>query len=173
METESSFPMAGAVRSRTLRWLAAASAMFMALSVLAAAPASADSAPTVPGTPTTVTADSLPTVQINGVVWDQVVVGNTVYATGSFTQARPAGAAAGTNETARSNILAYNITTGNLITTWAPSLNAQGRAPAGGSPTRPRRLRAPRGSPPRWGTRAGSVNPPRQDTPSWDVAVQR
>ncbi|MEZ5241681.1 MAG: PKD domain-containing protein [Microthrixaceae bacterium] len=128
METESSFPMAGAVRSRTLRWLAAASAMFMALSVLAAAPASADSAPTVPGTPTTVTADSLPTVQINGVVWDQVVVGNTVYATGSFTQARPAGAAAGTNETARSNILAYNLTTGNLITTWAPSLNAQGRA---------------------------------------------
>ena len=128
METESSFPMAGAVRSRALRWLAAASAMFMAVSVLAAAPASADSAPTVPGTPTTVTADSLPTVQINGVVWDQVVVGNTVYATGSFTQARPAGAAAGTNETARSNILAYNITTGNLITTWAPSLNAQGRA---------------------------------------------
>ncbi|HNB96321.1 MAG TPA: hypothetical protein PLX07_15180, partial [Microthrixaceae bacterium] len=128
MDTKSSCSTSGAFRSRALRAVAAVSAALMAVSVLVVAPASADSAPTAPGTPTTVTADSLPTVQINGVVWDQVVVGNTVYATGSFTQARPAGAAAGTNETARSNILAYNITTGNLITTWAPSLNAQGRA---------------------------------------------
>ena len=128
MDTKSSCSTSGAFRSRALRAVAAVSAALMAVSVLVVAPASADSAPTAPGTPTTVTADSLPTVQINGVVWDQVVVGNTVYATGSFTQARPAGAAAGTNETARSNILAYNLTTGNLITTWAPSLNSQGRA---------------------------------------------
>ncbi|UDY35503.1 PKD domain-containing protein [Dermatobacter hominis] len=103
-------------------------AAVLGTSVLAAAPAGADSAPTASGTPATVTADSLPTVQINGVVWDQVVVGSTVYATGKFTSARPAGAAAGTNETPRSNVLAYNLATGNLITTWAPSLNAQGRA---------------------------------------------
>ena len=38
--------------------------------------------------------------------------------------ARPV-AAAGTNETPRSNLLAYNITTGNLITSFAPVVNGQ------------------------------------------------
>ena len=43
----------------------------------------------------TVSADALPTAQIgNGVVWDQAVVGNTVYVAGSFSTARPAGSAA-------------------------------------------------------------------------------
>ena len=32
-------------------------------------------------------------------VWDQLVVGDVVYATGQFNQARPAGAAAGQQET--------------------------------------------------------------------------
>ena len=41
--------------------------------------------------PTTVSADALPTVQIDGVVWAQAVVGDTVYVGGSFTEARPAG----------------------------------------------------------------------------------
>src|SRR4051812_45090382 len=94
--------------------------------VLAAEPAAADTSPPNPGTPPTASADSLPTVQINGVVWAQVIVGNTVYATGQFTQARPAGAAAGTSETPRSNILAYNLSTGALISSWAPTLDAQG-----------------------------------------------
>ncbi len=73
----------------------------------------------------TVTADRLPTVQVDGVVWSQAVVGNTVYAGGKFNNARPAGAAPGTNLTPRSNLLAYDITTGNLVTSFAPSLNAQ------------------------------------------------
>ncbi len=115
-------------RSWTVRACVVVAAAVLGTSVLAAAPAGADTAPTSSGTPATVSADSLPTVQINGVVWDQVVVGNTVYATGKFTSARPAGAAAGTSETARANVLAYNLSTGNLITTWAPTLNAQGRA---------------------------------------------
>jgi len=93
---------------------------------LAVAPAAADTAPVDPTLPETVSAAALPTVQINGVVWKQIIVGNRVYATGQFTQARPAGAAVGTNETPRSNILAYDLTTGNLITDWAPTLNAQG-----------------------------------------------
>ena len=44
----------------------------------------------------TVSADGLPTVQINGVAWTQVIIGNTVFVGGNFTEARPAGAAAGT-----------------------------------------------------------------------------
>ena len=60
--------------------------------------AAADTRPDT-GTPATVAADGLGTVQVNGVVWSMVTVGNTVYATGSFTNARPAGAAAGTSTT--------------------------------------------------------------------------
>ncbi|MFA7265731.1 MAG: LamG-like jellyroll fold domain-containing protein, partial [Candidatus Nanopelagicales bacterium] len=69
--------------------------------------------------------DALPTVQIDGVVWAQVVVGNTVYVGGKFTTARPAGSAPGTNTTPRNNLLAYNISTGQLSTSFAPTLNGQ------------------------------------------------
>ena len=73
---------------------------------------------------TTVTSDALPTVQIDsGVVWSQAIVGDTVYAGGSFSNARPAGAAAGTNLTPRTNLLAYSLSTGNLVTSFAPSIN--------------------------------------------------
>ena len=90
------------------------------------------------------TADALPTVQINGVAWAQVVVGNTVYVAGKFTTARPAGAAAGTQETVRNNLLAYDIRTGELITSFAPNLNGQALAvtasPDGSPHLRRRRL---------------------------------
>ena len=43
-----------------------------------AAPAAADTAPSDPSLPVTASADALPTVQINGVVWSQAVVGNNV-----------------------------------------------------------------------------------------------
>jgi len=91
-------------------------------------PAAADTAPQPPASVPTVSADALPTVQINGIVYGQVIVGNRVYVTGEFTSARAAGAAAGTDETPRSNILAYDLTTGELVTSWAPTLNAGGRA---------------------------------------------
>ena len=73
-------------------------------------------------------AAALPTVQINGVVWAQLIVGNRVYATGQFSQARPAGAAPGTNETPRSNILAYDLTTGALITVVGTDVERAGLA---------------------------------------------
>lgn len=75
--------------------------------------------------PSVVTADALPTTQIDGVAWSQAVVGNTVFVGGRFANARPAGAAPGTNLTARANLLAYDITTGNLVTSWAPSTDKQ------------------------------------------------
>ena len=56
--------------------------------------ARAETSPAV-GQPLTVSADGLPTWQINGVVWSQAVVGNTVYVAGNFTRARPPGVAAG------------------------------------------------------------------------------
>src|SRR3954463_2270630 len=81
--------------------------------------------PTDPTTPRTASARPLPTTQINGVVWAQEVIGNTVYVAGEFTAARPAGAAPGVNQVTRSNLLAYDIRTGVLSTTWVPSTNAE------------------------------------------------
>ncbi|MET1015346.1 MAG: LamG-like jellyroll fold domain-containing protein [Leifsonia flava] len=76
----------------------------------------------------TETADVLPTVQIDsGVVWAQEVVGNIVYAGGSFSNARPAGAAPGTSLMPRSNILAFDIRTG-VATSFAPKINGTVKA---------------------------------------------
>ena len=95
---------------------------------LVAPVAHADTAPAA-GLPATVSADVLPTVQINGVAWDQVTVGNTVYVTGSFAYARPAGTpASSSSRVARANLLAYDITTGNLIPSFNHTLNAVGRS---------------------------------------------
>lgn len=74
-------------------------------------------------TPETVTTDVLPAPQINGVVWAQHAVGDTVYAGGSFSSARPAGAPAGTQEQPRHHILAYDLNTGELNQSFAPELN--------------------------------------------------
>ena len=74
------------------------------------------------------TAAPLPTVQSDGVAWGQLVVGDVVYVVGSFNSARPAGAPAGQQEVPRSNILAYDLTTGELIEDFAPTLNGAGRS---------------------------------------------
>ncbi len=80
-------------------------------------------APVVDRDTSTVTAAPLPTVQIDsGIVWAQTTIGNTVYVGGQFSNARPAGAAKGTNLTARNNMLAYDITTGNLVTGFDPNV---------------------------------------------------
>ncbi len=81
-------------------------------------------------TSSVVTADPLPTVQIDkGYVWAQTMIGNTVYAAGGFANARAPLAAPGTNLTPRSNILAYDIRTGNLLS-FAPQVNGPIRAVA-------------------------------------------
>jgi hypothetical protein len=93
-----------------------------------AKPASADTAPPA-GVPETVSADGLPTWQINGVAWSQVLVGNTVYVAGSFTKARPPGVAVGgAGEVNALNLFAYDITTGNRVPSFSHSLNGQGLA---------------------------------------------
>ncbi len=102
----------------------------LVVGTIAAPAASADISRVLPPPATAVTADALPTVQIDGVAWSQAVAGNTVYAVGKFATARPAGAPAGTNTTVRNNALAYDITTGNLISTFDPNLNGQALAVA-------------------------------------------
>ena len=102
------------------------SVLALGTGVIVACPHPASAAPAPIAQPAlAVTADRLPTVQVDGVVWSQAVVGNTVYAGGSFNNARPAGAAAGTSLTTRHNLLAYDITTGNLVTSFVPNLNGQ------------------------------------------------
>ena len=74
------------------------------------------------------TAAPLPTAQIDGVAWGQLVVGDVVYVVGDFQAARPAGAPKGQQEVPRSNILADDIHSGELIEDFAPTLNGAGRS---------------------------------------------
>jgi PKD repeat protein len=113
---------------RATALLVLTTAIAVVAATLVASPALADSKPldpSSPASPTTVSADALPTVQVDGVVWQQAIIGDTVYAVGKFDTARPAGAAPGVNTVPRSNILAYSLSTGKLITSFAPSLNAE------------------------------------------------
>ncbi len=112
--------------ARILGRVAALVLVVAGLSLMAGPPAQADTQPD-PGTLETVSADALPTWQINGVVWSQAVVGNTVYAVGSFTKARPPGVdVGGPGEVDALNIFAYDITTGERVASFSHSLNAQG-----------------------------------------------
>ena len=115
-------------RAAPCRVLATLVATALAVLGLPALTAHADTRP-AGDTPATVTADALPTWQINGVVWQQAMVGNTVYAVGSFTKARPAGVApGGPGEVDANNILAYDITTGERIASFNHQLNGQALA---------------------------------------------
>src|SRR6478752_9632746 len=113
--------------NRSVRGLAGATAaVVIAAFFSAGAAAAADNPPPPPQLPPTVSGDVLPTPQINGVVWKTAVIGNTAYAVGSFTTARPSGAAPGTSEVTRNNAMAFNILTGAILP-WNPNLNAQAR----------------------------------------------
>jgi PKD repeat protein len=93
--------------------------------------------PTDPRTPETVSADLLPTPQLgtgapqglgntdaSGVVYDQLVVGDTVFVAGNFTYARPSGAGVGEKAVKRGNLLAYDLRSGDLLD-FAPIFNQQ------------------------------------------------
>ena len=85
-------------------------------------PVAAAPGPIVSRDAATMTTDALPTAQVNGVVWSQAIAGNTVFAGGAFTSVRPAGAAPGTGQVKRSNLMSYDITTGRA-TSFAPTFN--------------------------------------------------
>lgn len=116
------FHRSAAIIAKNLRPIVSA-VLVMSLVLVPFSPTTyADTAPPS-GTPATVSADPLPTVQINGTVWKQAISGNKVYAVGRFTQARPAGVAVGGAGTVtRNGILAYDITTGQLDTGFVHSI---------------------------------------------------
>lgn len=114
---------------RTIASVATAALIATGLTVMSgqAAAASAADSPTPPPLlqrdENVATADALPTVQIDdGYVWAQATIGSTVYAVGSFDNARAPLAAPGTQLTPRSNVLAYDINTGALLP-FAPMVN--------------------------------------------------
>ncbi|MFJ2543459.1 PKD domain-containing protein [Microbacterium sp. NPDC087589] len=116
----------GAHRLRRLIAALATAATALATIAFIALPLESAQADTA-GQPDTVTADVLPTWQINGVVWSQAVAGNTVYVTGSFTKARPPGVAAGgPGEIDANNVFAFDITTGNPVPNFSHSFDGQG-----------------------------------------------
>jgi hypothetical protein len=121
----------GRRRAFVLRFLVSGLAGVLGLSACvsgaATMPAQADTKPLSSTVPATVSSDPLPTAQINGVAWTQLIVGTTVYVGGDFGTARPAGAAAGSRTVPRANFLAYNLATG-IMTTFAPSFNGPVRA---------------------------------------------
>lgn len=90
----------------------------------------ADTAPQPVTSAATVSTDVLPTVQIDGVVWDQVIVGDTVFVGGNFSTARPAGSAPGVNTVPRTDLLAYTLSTGVLVPSFKHTLNGEVRAVA-------------------------------------------
>lgn len=95
--------------------------------VVPATTASAVPGPIAQPSSANVTADVLPTAQIDGVGFSQVVIGNTVIVGGSFSSVRPAGAPPGQQLSARHNLLAYNLTTGVALP-WTPTTNGPVKA---------------------------------------------
>lgn len=121
-------PISRARRAGRALTAAALSLLLTCSMAIIGTPARADTAPADPqdpATPMTVSSDALPTAQINGVAWQQVIIGNVVYVAGRFTTARPSGAAPNSNTVTRNNILAYSLTTGALLSSFAPNLNGQ------------------------------------------------
>jgi len=111
------------VLSRSVATAVSATLVAAGLATAGAAPALADEPAPLPQT---VSADALPTAQIDGVVWKQAAVGGTVYVGGEFTSARPPGVAlGGAGSVPRANMMAYDLATGALNTSFAPTFNGQ------------------------------------------------
>lgn len=108
---------------RSVRLLSLSLVVALAAGLLTAVlPGRASAATGFPATPN---ATPLPTVQIDGVVWDTLTWGDTVYAAGSFATARPPGAAPGTSTVPRLNLLAFDVRTGALREGFVADANAQ------------------------------------------------
>jgi PKD repeat protein len=102
--------------------LAVVLSVLLAAGALVGVSAPAQAAPALPAVPG---ATPLPTVQIDGVAWQSLVWGDTVYVGGKFTTARPPGAAPGVDTVVRQNLLAFDLVTGQLKSAFVANTNAQ------------------------------------------------
>ena len=62
---------------------------------------------------------------MDGIAWQQLVWGDTVFVGGAFANARPAGAAPGTAEVPRANLLAFDLASGELRQGFVADTNGQ------------------------------------------------
>lgn len=93
---------------------------FSLLLLLSCVPTLQVSAATSP-TPPNFLLTPLPTVQVeDGIIWAQVIVGDTVYATGCYHTVTDVAGAVGTVK--RKNMLAYSLSTRKLASTFNHSL---------------------------------------------------
>lgn len=106
---------------RTVALLASTVVVGAGLPLLAASPAEAIQAPVA------FSSVAASTYQTNGIAWAVASAQGKVFVGGSFTSVRPAGSAAGTNETARSNFVTLDPATG-APTSCAPAFTLSGSA---------------------------------------------
>ncbi len=115
---------------RSLKRLSVAVASLLSSVVLGLS----SSVPPAAAAPTPVSATPLPTAQVNGVVWATAAYGNTIYATGRFSQARPAGVrVGGAGSVTRYGLMAFNATTGAIIPSFVHHLGGYAHDPCWGS----------------------------------------
>lgn len=88
--------------------------VFSAAAILAAATLGVLASPSATALqpPVGITADSLTTYQTNGIVYAIAQASGTVFTGGTFSAIRPAGSAAGSNETSVANFAAFDAATG-------------------------------------------------------------
>jgi hypothetical protein len=113
--------------ARLAGWLGVlVSAVLVAAGLLAPVPAlgaSAVGASVGSGAGQNLSAAVAPSWQTNGTVWAIASAGGVVYVGGQFTSVRPPGDPAGTGEVAQSYLAAFSASTGDLITSFNPTLN--------------------------------------------------
>ena len=103
----------GVGRVRHLAALLAATLLATGLATVGPhAPATADTKPTEPGNPTTVPPTRCRRCRSTASPGPRSIAGGKVYVAGSFSTARPAGAAPGVSTIPRANLLAYDLATG-------------------------------------------------------------
>lgn len=100
------------VSTMTRRWWTALAALCVALGVQLVTPPAQALVSTTPA----------PMEQTNGPVWASEIAGGRIYVGGAFTSTRPAGAAAGTNESGQAHLVAMDASTGQRIAGFAPVL---------------------------------------------------
>lgn len=101
-------------RLRVAAGCAVAAVVVAGLGLAARTGATTDS-PAATTSLTTVGSTAAMTHQTNGVVWSLAYANGVMYAGGTFTSVRPAGAAPGTGEVKRTNFAAFDATTGALL----------------------------------------------------------